>query len=281
MASTLRRRALGAGALGLLGIAGSGHAAESPHPPGESIDYAWDGRSAGHPELAWMGRAYLSPIAARAKGPLPLLVFLHGLNKALIPHRWMGGGQEGDLRRIVGDLVDVERVAPLVVAAPTSVVASQVSRGASFDRFDLEHFLAETERALASTVAIDRRRILVAGHSGAGCSTAGGLATAPYGKQPLHAVMAIDTCMAPSLAVALARSPEATQVIVTYQRLGWGSRPFTEFERAFTREVAAHPSPSTRVLEELHPRRAYHDRTVHLTLERWLPRLLPPSVTEP
>jgi hypothetical protein len=252
-------------------------------PPGTSYDYDWDGKDIGHPELAWQGRAYVPPTTAGSmagSSGVPLLVFLHGLNAALIPHRWMGGGREGDVRRIAGRLVDEGKVAPMVIAGPSSVVRSQVAKGASWNRFDLDRFIDRTAERLSDVVKLDESRIVVAGHSGAGCSTLGGLATLDKSKRKLHAILSIDTCMAPAIAQRLARHAATTHVVVTYQRLSWGKRPFALFERTFHREVEAHPAaPSVeRAVVELEPKSAPHNRCVPLTLERWLPKLLPPPL---
>jgi hypothetical protein len=246
---------------------------------GKSVDYDWDGKDIGRPHLAWQGRAYLPPATLEASGPRPLLVFLHGLNAALIPHRWMGGGREGDVRRIVGKLVAAGKVAPTIVAGPSSVVRSQVAKGASWNHFDLDHFVDQTIDHLKGIAEIDERRILVAGHSGAGCSTAGGLARVGESKRELHAILSIDTCMAPAIATRLAKSGEHTHVVVTYQRATWAKRPFALFEKAFMSQVKAHPPARgvTRELTELHPKKAPHDRCVPLTFERYLPQLLPLS----
>lgn len=250
-----------------------------PEPAGETVDYAWDGRDIGHPERAWLGRAYLPKATQAADGPRPLVVFLHGLNAALIKYRWMGGGSEGDVRTIVGKLVEDHKTEPVVVAAPSSVVASQVTRGASWGAFDLDHFIDRTREALSGKVNLDERRIVVAGHSGAGCSMQGGLAKVNESKRRLLAIFAIDTCMSPALAEALARSDPKTHVVVGYQTLGWTSRPFKGFESAFRRGVEAHPAREgvLRELDRQRPERAYHDQTVPLTFARWLPKVLPPK----
>lgn len=271
-----RRCVLALGALAAV-AAVEPHRAEAGELPGETVDYPWDGKAAGRPHLAWTGRAYVPPEAAEVGRPLPLVVFLHGLNAALIPHRWMGGGSEGDVRAIAGKLVTSGDVAPLVVAAPSSVVKSQVAKGASWNHFDLDHFIDLTNARLKGNVDIDERRIVVVGHSGAGCSTAGGLATVGASKRRLLAIVAIDTCMAPAIATTLARSDARTHVVVTYQRLGWTKRPFAAFERAFERAVEKHPPRDgiLRKLDELAPKTAPHDRCVPMTLERYLPKLLP------
>lgn len=279
-----RRRALALAGASLVGSLLASRAATGGDPtkkgelPGKTLDYDWDGKDAATPHLAWQGRAYLPPAATKSDRALPLLVFLHGLNAALIPHRWMGGGREGDVRQIIGDLVDDDQVAPLVVAGPSSVVRSQVAKGASWNHFDLDRFLDHTIERLDGVASIDEKRILVAGHSGAGCSTAGGLATVHESKRPLFAILAIDTCMAPAIALELAKSGKDTHVVVTYQRASWTKRPFSLFDKSFTRQIEAHPPADgvNRVVEELHPKSAPHDRCVPLTFERWLPRLLPP-----
>jgi predicted Rdx family selenoprotein len=247
---------------------------------GRTVDYAYDGRDIGHPERAWRARAYAVPEAAKADAPVPLLIFLHGLNRALVHHRWIGSEHDGDLRRIVGELVAAGRVAPLVVAAPSSTVASQVMRHASWNHFDVDHFIQQTERALGDRLRIDTTRIVVAGHSGAGCSRAGGLSAAALGKRKLWALLAIDTCMAPWLAQDLASAPASTHVVVTYQPYSW-TRDHKLFSRVFEREVDKAPATQgvLRRIDRLEPERKKghnpHDDTVPMTLERWLPKLLP------
>jgi hypothetical protein len=210
---------------------------------------------------------------------LPLVVFLHGLNKQRIEHRWMGGGTEGDVRAIVGEMVDDGRLPPLIVAGPSSVVRSQVSRGASWRRFDLDNFLDRTIHRLDGLAKIDETRIIVAGHSGAGCSQRGGLATADRSERRLLAIMAIDTCMAAAFAKSLATETDPrTHLVVAYQTAAW-KRPFEEFVRLFERENDEHEAKPgiLRVLDHQEPEEAPHDATVALTFDRWLPRLLPLS----
>lgn len=250
---------------------------------GKSVDYAYDGKDVGDPSRAWLGRAYVHPeIAAAPKAPRPLLVFLHGLNTELIKYRWMGGGNEGDVRRFVDELVDADAVEPFILAAPSSVVPSAVGVArTSWPEFDLDGFVQRTEAALAGTATIDRSRIVVAGHSGGGCNDRGGLGRVAQSKLSVHAALAIDVCMDPSFATALAKVRPTTHVVVAYQLLTWSKRPVSAFVRRFQSEVAKAP-PSTGVLREIveeRPREPMpHDAMVGLTLRRWLPKLLPPNV---
>ncbi len=267
-------------ALLCVGLSGVASAAPAASLPGKSYDYAYDGRDIGHRERAWLGRAYVPPKTAQAGQAVGLVVFLHGLNGALIKHRWMGGGKEGDVRAIVGDLVARGQVAPVVIAGPSSVVASQVTRGASWNHFDLDHFIDRTVAKLRTVVKIDERRIVVAGHSGAGCSMVGGLATASRSKRKLLGILSIDTCMPGAMAQRLAQSPAETHVVVAYQTVSWTKRSFKLFGVLFRREVKKSP-PATGVLRAIdhqRPKRAPHDATVALTFERWLPKIVPAGV---
>lgn len=271
-----RRCVLALGAMAAAEVVGAAPA-RADELPGETVDYPWDGKDLGRPHLAWTGRAYIPPKSATLPSARPLVVFLHGLNAALIPHRWMGGGREGDVRAIVGGLVAAGKIEPVVVAGPSSVVASQVAKGASWNHFDLDHFLDRTIARLKGKVEIDERRIVVAGHSGAGCSTAGGLATVGESKRRLLAILSIDTCMAPAIASKLVESDPRTHVVVTYQRRSWAKRPFSLFEQVFARGVKEHPPRDgvLRRVDELEPKTAPHDRCVPMTFERYLPDLLP------
>lgn len=257
-------------------------AAKAPLP-GRTVDYPYDGKDVGKPRLAWTGRAFVHERAqerARRGEALPLVVFLHGLNKELIPHRWMGGGNEGDVRRIVSDLVEAGTLPPLVVAGPGSVVKEAVSHGASWVELDVDAFLARTETALAPDVRIDPARVVVVGHSGAGCSDRGGLVAAVHAKRPILGIASIDTCMGGGLARQLAATRPRTHVVVTWQEVSW-RRPFEVFKATFARGVAeSPPAPGVlRELERLPAQPRAHDATVGQTFAKWLPRLLvvPPA----
>ncbi|MDC3956079.1 hypothetical protein KEG38_19610 [Polyangium jinanense] len=252
-----------------------------PPPPldGKTIDYAWDGKDIGHPERAWLGRAFVHRTAlADAGAKRPLLVFIHGLNTERIKYRWMGGGNEGDVRRIVAGLVETGKIPPVIVAAPSSIVPSAVTNAVtSWPAFDLDRFIEETNKALGGTATIDASRILVAAHSGGGCNTRGGIGSAIGGKTKVHAALVIDTCMLPDMAKVLASGRSDMHVIVSWQTLSWAKRPFGEFRSVFTKGVAQNPAAAgfLRELEHVQPREPMpHDAMVGLTLGRWLPILL-------
>ncbi|MGK3976274.1 hypothetical protein WMF38_31785 [Sorangium sp. So ce118] len=234
------------------------------------------------PEQRWLGRAFVHRLAAADPArPLPILVFVHGTNEARIKYRWMGGGQEGDVRRIAAQLMEAGQIPPILVAAPSAVLPAAVAVArTSWPAFDLDVFLDATAERLRGVATLDRARVLVAGHSGGGCNPAGGIATAVRASTPLRAALVIDTCMDVDLALPLARSSPTTHVIVSWQTMSWARRPFGDFRRAFQGGVDAHPAAPgvLRELEHLHPTEPMpHDAMVPLVLRRWLPPLLSPD----
>ncbi|MEO7327120.1 MAG: hypothetical protein ABI193_00985 [Minicystis sp.] len=249
---------------------------------GNTYDFAHDAGTV-HPERSFLGRAFLHTQAAvDPAAPLPVLVFLHGLNRERIEHRWMGGGTEGDLRRLLSVMMEAEEIPPMIVLAPSTTDPIWASTSTMiWPAFDLDLFLDMAGARLRGLATIDRSRIVLAGHSGAGCNESGGLATALEADVGALAVLAIDTCMRPELARSLARANPTTHVVVSWQSRTWSDRPFDDFRSVFAAEQAKAP-PGEGVLREL----AYesptdpgpHDAMVPLTLRKWLPRILPAPV---
>lgn len=251
---------------------------------GATVDYAYDGKDVGHPERAWLGRAFVHTKAgADPNKALPLLVFVHGINKELIKYRWMGGGNEGDVRRIVAELIEGGQVPPMLVAAPSSVVPGNiVAAPTSWMAFDLDHFVEKTAAALKGKATIDKTKIIVAGHSGGGCNVKGGIATAIKAKN-VHSALVIDTCMGTDLAAALAQARKSLNVVVTWQAITWNKRPLKDFRTVFERDVKKAPPDEgvLRALEVMTPKQMPHDAMVPLTLKKYLPILLPPPKPAP
>lgn len=243
---------------------------------GVTIDFEYDGREDGDRARAYSGRVFLHRSVYESAGPVPLVVFFHGLNRDLIPHRWMGGGNEGDVREILSDLLDAGAIPPVVLAGPGSVQKPAVSFGASFPTFDFDGFVRRTVAALPSGIPLDRSRVVVLGHSGAGCSARGGIVSALDGVQPVHAIVSIDTCMPGSLARALGAAPPETHVVVTWQTATW-DRELGHFRDVFEASVAKSPPKAgfLRELDQLPNLPRSHDATVKQTFDKWLPRLLP------
>lgn len=253
------------------------HKKSEPAPlPGKTIDFEYDAKDIKTPSRAYMGRVFVHDRAAEAKKPLPLVVFIHGLNKAKIKFRWMGGGEEGDVRRIVADLIDDGKVQPVLLAAPSSIQPDAVATGSSFPIFDFDQFLALTEKSLDGVATIDKTRIIVAGHSGAGCSSNGGIVAAARAKTVPYSVISIDTCMHVDLAKALGAASPTTHVVVTWQTVSW-DRSFDAFTTTFKETLAQNPAAEG-VMRELDPLPALpkaHDATVGQTFSKYLPKLLP------
>lgn len=256
-----------------------------PPPPldGTTFDYDYDGKADGHPERRWMGRVFVHKKAAeRAGHPLPLLVFMHGNNAEKIKYRWMGGGSEGDLRRIVAEMIEAGLVPPMLVAGPSSIDPyTMTNAGAAWPSFDLDLFVDKTAERLGQAAVVDRGRVMVAAHSGGGCNIRGGLATAMRPKNlPLLAGFSIDTCMLLDLAVHMAKSPPTTHVVVTWQNLSWPDREFDAFKAVFKKEAKKAPA-NAGVLRELSFEQptigSAHDAMVQLTLRKYLPRILGPG----
>jgi poly(3-hydroxybutyrate) depolymerase len=253
-----------------------------PKPPpleGTSYDYEHNGRELGHPERAWLGRAFVHRRAATTPDkPLPLLVFIHGLNSERIKYRWMGGGNEGDVRRILSGLIETEAVPPMLVAAPSSIVPEAIFNAmTSWPAFDLDHFLSRTSAALKGIATIDPDRIILAAHSGGGCNPNGGIATAVHASAPVLAALVIDTCMTPEVASRLAKARPSTHVVISWQTMSWAKRPISLFQSRFLSDVQSAPPLSgiLRELEYVRPKEPMpHDAMVPLSLRRWLPELL-------
>jgi len=279
------------GALSLSALPSLGKDKKEPPPlAGNTYDFPYDGKDIGKPERGYTGRAFVPTKAASEKKALPALVFVHGLNVEKIPFRWIGGGNEGDVRRIVGDLVEGGKIAPMLVLAPTSTDARTMTDAmTSWPGFDLDKFIGLAAKKLDGIATIDKKRIVVAGHSGGGCNASGGVVGTLGAKESPVAALVIDVCMTPDVAKKLAKGPAGTHVVVSYQTLSWDKRGFGFFQKEFEKEVAANPAGAPllphgsdkvalRVVEKLTPKAGMaHDAMVPLVLGTWLPKFFPPK----
>jgi hypothetical protein len=157
--------------------------------------------------------------------------------------------------------------------------------GASWPSFDLDLFLDRTADRLGAAAVIDRGRVVVAAHSGAGCNIRGGLATASHAKgTPVLGAMSIDTCMLLDLAQSLAHLRPTTNVVVSWQSVSWPEREFAAFKSVFLKESKKAPAnPGVlRELDFMEPNvPGPHDALVGISLKKWLPRMLPPPPAPP
>jgi len=176
---------------------------------GRTIDFVYDGSDVRHPTEAYVARLFLpGEVKKTPDVPRPLLVFLHGVNPDHVRFRFTGGKpDEPDLRLIVAELIEAGTIPPVIVAAPSSVVSSELPTTLWPD-FDLDRFVERTARTLRGKATIDLDAVVVVGHSGAGCNPKGGLASALAGTSlPVRAALSIDTCMTVADARALGDAP--------------------------------------------------------------------------
>lgn len=166
--------------------------------------------------------------------PLPLVVFLHGTNPTSEPHLWLGGGGK-DLRPLVTRLIDSGAVKPFVLAAPSHTKNAGLARTV-WQGFELSAFVDDVVRATEGQVTIDRARVVLAGHSGAGCNPNGGLAAdfwSSGGPLPL-ALISIDPCLDRQMGGALARRPTEVPLLLWWQPAIWVREP-AKFTAALSR----------------------------------------------
>ncbi len=216
------------------------------------------------------GGAAVLPERVEASEALPLVVFLHGTNPTSEPHMWLGGNGR-DLRPLVKRLVDSGQVKPFVFAAPSQTknagLAATVWQG-----FDLNGFVDDVVRATEGKVSIDRTRVVLAGHSGAGCNPSGGLAADFWSAGvPLPlALVSIDPCLDRKMGGAFARRPSEVPLLLWWQPAIWVRQP-AKFEAALARD-----KPEQRVdrVRELPPMGANpHEAILPVALESALREL--------
>ena len=253
--------------------------------PGRTIDVPFDAqRVTQHPEEAHVLRLYLAPeTTSPASGlaqPLPLVVYLHGVNTDHRAFRFAGHGGEPDVRAIAARLMAAGTTPAFVLAAPSTVVFSDFP-ASLWPAFDLDRLFETTASTLRQRVAIDPDRVIVVGHSGAGCNARGGVfAAANDTSLALRAVMLVDTCLDLPHVPLLVDLPTSVDVVVTYQTRAW-PRPFDEHLRTFLEprreRLRADPrGKDTLAIEEARtPKgRHVHNAMVEEAFETYLPRLL-------
>jgi hypothetical protein len=202
------------------------------------------------------------PEGAPADAPLPLVVFLHGLNPEEVLHPGFDGSQ-ADLRRVVDVLMQEGKTAPFVLAAPSH---TRLAVGTKFlwHDFDLAAFAQETQRALRGVAEVRTNDIILIGHSGAGCNASGSLLGA---HQNVRGRIAVDTCLDDEVQARLVSLSDHERISVYYQA-SW-PRPFSRFATRCS-------SASRCQAQELSdfgrdPHREILPRTLALALPDWLP----------
>lgn len=171
------------------------------------------------------GGAAFVPAGAGADNPIPLVVFLHGINSTSQKHLWLGGGGR-DLRPLVRGLIKSQRVGPLVLAGPSHTKNARLARKV-WEGFELNAFVDDVVQATSGMVTIDRSRVVLAGHSGAGCNPNGGLAADFWstGAPPPLALVSIDPCLDATMGDAFARRPVEVPLLLWWQSAIWAREP--------------------------------------------------------
>lgn len=171
------------------------------------------------------GAAALLPESAAPGVAVPLVIFLHGTNSIGEPHLWLGGGSR-DLRPVAARLMEERKVRPFVLAGPSQTKGAALAR-TLWSGFDLDAFVNDVVAATQDTLQIDRSKVVVAGHSGAGCNPTGGLATQFWAAATVSpfALASIDPCLDDEMGGALAKRPAEMPLLVWWQSAIWARDP--------------------------------------------------------
>jgi hypothetical protein len=192
----------------------------SPSRAGQSFDFPFHDEEYLLARQHGGGRAYV-PKQVTADEPVPLVVFLHGVNRRNRLHMWLGSGP-ADLRARLDKWIARGDLPPAVLAAP-SQTKDALWPGTLWTGIDLDEFVTAAERAVAGRARISRDHVIVAGHSGAGCNLEGGLlniAAARGAIRPIG-IVALDTCLDGEVGEALARASESTRIAAYWQSVIW------------------------------------------------------------
>ncbi len=217
------------------------------------------------------GGAALLPAGAGPEQRVPLVVFLHGTNSAGDQYLWMGGRK--DLRPLARRLVESEQVQPFVLAAPSQTKNAALASRVWKD-FDLSQFVEDVVKATEGQVGIDRERVVLAGHSGAGCNPSGGLAGNYWSAStPLPlALISIDPCLDAKMGRAFTQRPSEVPLLLWWQSAVWTREP-AKFSAVL---MSSKPEGRVDRLVELPPVGANpHNGIVPVALERALRELFP------
>lgn len=198
--------------------------------------------------LSWQhhgARAYVPEGVGDAA--VPLVIFLHGTNTGAVLHSWMSQ-VNNDLRPSLDQLIEQNTIVPAVLAAPSQTRRASIRH--LWDDFDYGAFVQKTQAALGESTRIDMSRIVLVGHSGAGCNPDGGLLAAASAQKdpPLFGLVAIDVCMKAGYGFTLGRS-RARSVSVFWQVESW-KRDYEDFYSAFLKS-RSDPDAGLDVFEEV------------------------------
>jgi poly(3-hydroxybutyrate) depolymerase len=238
--------------LGILLLLAQGLISSSSHATNSSAPKLHHGSSKtlhfSHQDERWLAVgqdvssvAYL-PRADLASTSEPLLVLLHGVNASRTMYPWFGGTH--DLRPMLKSLTN-ETKQGFIVAAPTQTRNAWLPYNLWTD-FELESFVTDLSRVLPAGHDIDRTRIYVAGHSGAGCNPRGGLVTSTEatGGIEVAGIAFIDTCFEVAVARKLEHRPSSLPLWIMWQTATWSRDPLP-----FLAQLSIHDATSPKWTE--------------------------------
>ncbi len=239
-------------------------AEEPAAPTGTTHTFAWDQERLLRDPRTPGGLAYLT-VGVSKGAPQPVVVFLHGMNPYGEVHMSIAPSvaRPVDVRAVLDGLVLAGRIPPVVLAAPSHNKGS-FAAVRMWPDFDLRAFVDATEAALGGA-RLDRDRIVVVGHSGAGCNPEGGILGERMVRGAPLAVVAVDTCLKEPLLPSYLALAEAVPV-----RFYWQSA----WKRPLLPDLAAECRGC--VVEEIPdlPVKTAHAVILPAALERALPDLL-------
>jgi hypothetical protein len=247
----------------------------SPSRAGKSFDFEFHDE-----EFLFLGqhrgaRAYV-PKQVTTDEPVPLVVFLHGVNRNNQLHMWLGQGPD-DLRARLDGWIKRGDLPPVVLAAPSQTRLATWA-GTLWTGIELEEFVLAAERAVAGRARISHDHVIVAGHSGAGCNASGGLLkiAADRGSIQPIGIVALDTCLDAEVGQALGRASQFTRIGTYWQSAVW-NRKLADFAIGFELTRAESP-PGTDWFAQVDPiGRWPHDALVAPSLLKAISVLVQPS----
>jgi len=249
----------------------------SPSHAGQSFDFEFHDEEYLNPRQHGGGRAYV-PKQVTADAPVPLVVFLHGVNRRNRLHMWVGSGP-ADLRARLDKWIARGDLPPAVLAAP-SQTRDALWPGTLWTGIDLEEFVAAAERAVAGRARIARDQVIVAGHSGAGCNLDGGILKMAADRGAIRpiGIVALDTCLDGEVGQALARASETTRIATYWQSVMW-HRKVVDFAIGFGIVRQEYP-PGNDWFEHVNATGRWpHDALVAPSLLQAISVMLGPSAT--
>ena len=244
---------------------------------GKSFDFDFHDEEYLLPRQHGGGRAYV-PKQVTADAPVPLVVFLHGVNRRNRLHMWLGSGP-ADLRARLDKWIAQGDLPPAVLAAP-SQTRDALWPGALWTGIDLDEFVAAAERAVAGRARISRDQVIVAGHSGAGCNLEGGILKIAADRGAIRpiGIVALDTCLDAEVGRALAQASDSTRIATYWQSVIW-KRKVVDFAIGFGLVRQEYP-PGSDWFEHVNPKGRWpHDALVAPSLMQAMSVLLGTTAT--